>query len=309
MPSTGMLLLDGIPVAPGQDISAADLAAGKLSFALSTTPSDTVSDAFTFQVNDGTTYSASSYTFTVSVIPNLAADSSALPPGPATTNEPSPPAPASSSPSSALPPITTQGAAPSTEKPDAQEANGNSQETASTTDLTSTMVNAVASQQSVQSATPESNASESLQSRSAAARHGGFLIRTASFEPARFGIALAIPASLQTDVAAVPGATQNATFLQELDRLRESMQSEVELEQRIVGSAVAIGTGLSVGYVIWLLRGGLLVTSLLSSLPAWRYVDPLPVLGRLQGDEEEDDESLESMVDRSGITQDEEDHG
>jgi hypothetical protein len=110
-------------------------------------------------------------------------------------------------------------------------------------------------------------------------------------------------------VAVVPGATQNATFLQELDRLRESMQAEVELEQRIVGSAVAIGTGLSVGYVIWLLRGGLLVTSLLSSLPAWRYVDPLPVLGRLQGDEEEDDESLESMVDRSGITQDEEDHG
>jgi hypothetical protein len=152
-----------------------------------------------------------------------------------------------------------------------------------------------------------------VQSRSAAARHGDFLIRTVSFESARFGIALAVPASLPvsvSDAAAVPGATQNAPFLQELDRLRESMRSEVELEQRIVGSAVAIGTGLSVGYVIWLLRGGLLITSLLSSLPAWRYVDPLPVLGRLQGDEEEDDESLESMVDRSGRTQDEEDaHG
>ena len=45
--------------------------------------------------------------------------------------------------------------------------------------------------------------------------------------------------------------------------------------------------------------GGLLITSLLSSLPAWRYVDPLPVLGRLRGDDDEDDESLESIVESS----------
>lgn len=96
--------------------------------------------------------------------------------------------------------------------------------------------------------------------------------------------------------------------MQELDRLRESIKSEAELEHRVVGSAVAIGTGLSVGYVIWLLRGGLLVTSLLSSLPAWRYVDPLPVLGRLQGEDEDDDESLESMV-RSGSRDEDDAHG
>jgi hypothetical protein len=50
--------------------------------------------------------------------------------------------------------------------------------------------------------------------------------------------------------------------------------------------------------VIWLLRGGVLATSLLSSLPAWRFVDPLPVLARMrQGDDEDDtDDSLESLV-------------
>ena len=36
--------------------------------------------------------------------------------------------------------------------------------------------------------------------------------------------------------------------------------------------------------------------SLLSSLPAWRFVDPLPVLGSLVEDDDGDDESLASMV-------------
>ncbi len=36
--------------------------------------------------------------------------------------------------------------------------------------------------------------------------------------------------------------------------------------------------------------------SMLSSLPAWRLVDPLPVLGSLEGDFDDDDESLESLV-------------
>jgi hypothetical protein len=37
---------------------------------------------------------------------------------------------------------------------------------------------------------------------------------------------------------------------------------------------------MSVGYVVWLFRGGLLLGSLLSSLPAWHVIDPLPVLAR-----------------------------
>ena len=59
----------------------------------------------------------------------------------------------------------------------------------------------------------------------------------------------------------------------------------------------AASTSLSVGYVIWLLRGGVLLSSLLSSLPAWRLVDPLPVLSRLSDDtDDEDDASLEELV-------------
>ncbi len=55
----------------------------------------------------------------------------------------------------------------------------------------------------------------------------------------------------------------------------------------IVTSTVALSTGLSVGYVVWLLRGGLLLTSFLSSLPAWHLIDPWPVLSRSRRSDEE----------------------
>ena len=60
--------------------------------------------------------------------------------------------------------------------------------------------------------------------------------------------------------------------------------------------------GLSIGYVIWLTRGGLLLASLLSSLPAWRLIDPIAVLAYLGTDDEDDrddEESLDSLLSRS----------
>ena len=45
-----------------------------------------------------------------------------------------------------------------------------------------------------------------------------------------------------------------------------------------LASGVAMTTGLSVGYVVWLVRGGVLVSSMLSALPAWQLIDPMPVL-------------------------------
>jgi hypothetical protein len=66
-----------------------------------------------------------------------------------------------------------------------------------------------------------------------------------------------------------------------------------------IGSALTFVTGLSIGYVLWLIRGGLLLSSLLSSLPAWRFVDPLPVLAHLDASAKEDeteDDSLEAVL-------------
>ncbi len=57
------------------------------------------------------------------------------------------------------------------------------------------------------------------------------------------------------------------------------------------------------GYVLWLIRGGALLGSVLSSLPAWKLIDPLPVLASVgavwrEEDEDDEDESLEEMVQR-----------
>ena len=89
----------------------------------------------------------------------------------------------------------------------------------------------------------------------------------------------------------------DAGYLRELDRLRDAVLDQVDLERTVVASSVALTTGLSIGYALWLTRGGLLIASLASSLPVWRLVDPIPVLAslaRAAGDE--DDESLGSLV-------------
>jgi hypothetical protein len=52
---------------------------------------------------------------------------------------------------------------------------------------------------------------------------------------------------------------------------------------------------LSVGYLVWLVRGGILLSSLLSALPAWRMLDPLPVLARVGDDEDDEDVNTLSL--------------
>jgi len=56
----------------------------------------------------------------------------------------------------------------------------------------------------------------------------------------------------------------------------------------VVMSSVKItGLAFSVGAVWWAARAAGLMASLLASSPAWRHVDPLPVLGHDEEDEEE----------------------
>jgi hypothetical protein len=103
------------------------------------------------------------------------------------------------------------------------------------------------------------------------------------------------------------------------DRL-DSLQSDLfgdasskSLTQKlVVGTTAVTLSGLAVGYVAWALRVGYFVTSMLSSLPAWTYFDPVPILDSFEDSEtsgkqpgnDEDDETLESLVDRSAqVTQ------
>ena len=92
------------------------------------------------------------------------------------------------------------------------------------------------------------------------------------------------------------------SFITRLNDMREELISETENTEKVIGSSLSVTAGLSVGYVVWLARSGVLLSSVLSSLPAWRFIDPLPVLGGLQSSREGDDEeSLESMVEEKEV--------
>jgi hypothetical protein len=108
-------------------------------------------------------------------------------------------------------------------------------------------------------------------------------------------------ASETVKLAAYRSALGNKDWVGELNRMREAVVAEPTVEHRIVGSTVAVTGAMSVGYVIWLLRGGLLLSSLLSSLPAWHTMDPMPVLARSDSSEEdgEDDDPLENLFGRA----------
>jgi hypothetical protein len=60
-----------------------------------------------------------------------------------------------------------------------------------------------------------------------------------------------------------------------------------------------------VGAVWWAARAGGLIASLLASAPAWRHLDPLPVLGRPEEDdgvEWAEPEDVESKRDEQAVT-------
>jgi hypothetical protein len=108
------------------------------------------------------------------------------------------------------------------------------------------------------------------------------------------------PVRMQGDVI------ETSTMRAEIEPIRAEMQviptrHELDLSEderqriEVVLNSVRItGLALSVGAVWWAARAAGLVASLLASSPAWRHVDPLPVLGRDE-EEEEWDESAEDQ--------------
>ena len=98
-------------------------------------------------------------------------------------------------------------------------------------------------------------------------------------------------------------------FLHDLDRVRDAFNEVGTTEKINVASSIAASTGLSIGYVIWLVRSGVLLSTLLSTLPAWQFVNPVQVLAtpvkrkRKKGAEDREDDSLESMVEEADTSE------
>ena len=80
----------------------------------------------------------------------------------------------------------------------------------------------------------------------------------------------------------------------------ESEESaEQKLEEIVSGTYVVSTATFSVGYVLWMIRGGSLLASFSSTLPVWTSFDPLAVVAADESDEEdfEDNESLIEIAD------------
>lgn len=68
-------------------------------------------------------------------------------------------------------------------------------------------------------------------------------------------------------------------------------------DELIIGTTKVVSTSLTVGYVVWMVRGGTLVASLVASLPAWTTFDPLAILAAVDSNEGlTDGESLTDLV-------------
>ncbi len=67
-------------------------------------------------------------------------------------------------------------------------------------------------------------------------------------------------------------------LLRRLEELQRNLLEQGPEHRLVVASTLAATSGLSIGYVVWLIRGGVLVSSMLSALPAWQMIDPLPVV-------------------------------
>ena len=117
-------------------------------------------------------------------------------------------------------------------------------------------------------------------------------------------------------VAPVGAAADDSPFVVDaamwraLDLMGADLGSSVEAERayaRLLGSTLELGTaGMAAGFLTWFLRGGSLLTSLLSTLPLWSRLDPLPVLSNAAPfpttpplEEEEDEREAGRILDES----------
>ncbi|WP_436716681.1 DUF4347 domain-containing protein [Roseiconus lacunae] len=108
----------------------------------------------------------------------------------------------------------------------------------------------------------------------------------------------------RTDAASLTslswGQFDSMLVWEDIAKIQQQINSPTETTYVMAGTFAGFSSALSVGYVVWTVRGGLLATSLLAHLPAWSFVDPLLVLSDLEGEgDDADDDSLENIIDKN----------
>ncbi len=99
--------------------------------------------------------------------------------------------------------------------------------------------------------------------------------------------------SLYSDVLVL---SESGGAIRGVEELNQSVEQQASNRTTAVSGMFAVSAGLSAGYVVWMVRSGILLSSVLSSLPAWRFIDPLPILTSAPVDADTDSESLQDIA-------------
>ena len=113
-----------------------------------------------------------------------------------------------------------------------------------------------------------------------------------TIQPAAFDIVVSnFDVEPQLDVINQPGL-----LWQELDSIRQSNNQEVAVESLAVGSVGTASSGLIVGYILWAIRSGWLISSIAATVPAWNAFDPLAIMTVADSSDSGSGETLEDIV-------------
>jgi hypothetical protein len=84
--------------------------------------------------------------------------------------------------------------------------------------------------------------------------------------------------TLQHAVGPVTGYIDPTAMWEVLENFQSELGGGRHLITATAGSVTVVSLTLTVGYVFWTIKGGYLVASVMSAMPAWRFMDPLPIL-------------------------------
>jgi hypothetical protein len=116
-------------------------------------------------------------------------------------------------------------------------------------------------------------------------------------------LATALNASVgEINLSALSQLLGSQELVRNLEQVQQQLLGQAAHREAVITSTLALSSGLSIGYVVWLVRGGVLVSSMLSALPAWQMIDPMPVLAAAKGQRtrsaaSQGDQALERLFD------------
>lgn len=343
-PAHGTLLLNGVALVAGDTFTQADIDSGALQFQ-SNAGVDAQSDSFSFNVTDSAGGMLGPVTFSIGINAEPISPPVSPPPPPPPLPPPPPPAVIPPVATPTIDPTAIDGGGQPSNVPPTDNSGGDVIDNTQTTDAQDTPpVTTTANDGTTVTAQSHSGGGDApvapappppaapepapaapapvakpeLPKAEAPAR-----TEPVAEAPPPLAIAPA-PAPVQTNTQ-ISAAEAQAVFLQskaaaqqvafvsapetalvkEMDELKDAVTAP-QRTVRVVAETMSVASaGASMIYLLWTIRGGYLLASLLSSMPAWRLVDPLPILDhfddekeqkRKKRDGETDDESLESLA-------------